>query len=103
MLKLALRVGLSPSEFLELTPRELQLTIEVYAEKQKQLQNENITNAWLTAMWERCKKMPQLKEVLNIEQEINTDFNYQKVERIAREKGLKIPPNFYKERGQIDG
>jgi len=104
MLKLALRIGLKPNEFLDYTPRELQLAVEVYAEKEKQKQADVITNAWLGAMWERSKTMPELKEVLkdldDKPKKEATAVNYQKTERMAKQRGLKVPPSFYAERSK---
>lgn len=104
MLKLALQVGLKPNEYLDLTPRELQLMVEVHAENEKLKQADVITNAWLCAMWERSKKMPELKEVLkdldDKPKKKTTELNYQKIERMARQRGLNVPPSFYAERGK---
>ena len=104
MLKLALRIGLKPTEYLDYTPRELQLAVEVYEEKEKQKQADVITNAWLSALWERSKKMPELKEALSglddKPKKKASEVNYQKTERMAKERGLKVPPSFYAERGK---
>ena len=104
MLKLALRIGLKPCEYLDYTPRELQLAVEVHAEKEKQKRADVITNAWLNALWERSKKMPELKEVLSDLDEKPkkkaSEVNYQKTERMAKERGLKVPPSFYAERSK---
>ena len=105
MLRLALRIGLKPNEYLDYTPRELQIAVEVYTEKEKSKQADVITNAWLGAMWERSKTMPKLEEVLKdlddkTTKQKATPINYQKTERMAKESGLKVPPSFYAERGK---
>lgn len=54
-------------DFWEITPYELSLTVKAYSKKAKQEQEDLITAAYLTAYWQRVKKMPSLKEVLGID------------------------------------
>lgn len=62
---MALRCGVSVSEYNDMTPRELMLIVEEYNHRQQSERNNLITNAYLSAIWQRAKKMPRLSEVLS--------------------------------------
>ena len=59
-----MRCGVSVREFGELTPRELFLIVDNYNEQRQQLREDYMTQAYLTAHWQRAKRMPSLKKVL---------------------------------------
>lgn len=48
-----------------MTPRELMLHVEEYNERMRLEQRNLITQAYLTAAWQRSKKMPPLNRVLS--------------------------------------
>lgn len=52
-------------DFWELTPAELELTIKAYNENKKEKQEERLILTWLGAAWQRSKKMPDIKKILN--------------------------------------
>jgi hypothetical protein len=61
-------VGISKSEYDEMTPHELNLHIQDFNEKQKIENEEKLTLTWLGAYWTyRAKKMPSLKSLLGKE------------------------------------
>lgn len=47
-----------------MTPRELNLYIVAYAERTKRDGEEGLVTAWLSAYYNRIKRMPDLKKVL---------------------------------------
>lgn len=55
---------MSVSEYGELTPRELMLIVEAHNEKRQQERADMLTQAYLTAAWQRAKRMPKLEKVL---------------------------------------
>jgi hypothetical protein len=59
-----LRVGISIRDYDDMTPRELNLHIEVHNEGLISELNESRQNAYLTAYWGRVKRMPDLKKLL---------------------------------------
>lgn len=50
-----------------MTPHELNLHIIDYQEKRKSDNDDQITLAYLGALWQRVKKMPNFKTILNQE------------------------------------
>lgn len=60
----ALKVGLSPSEFSAITPREAAMFIEAYEFKQAQALRAVITTAWYTEAFARTKRLRPLSEIL---------------------------------------
>lgn len=74
-MELATFIGITITEFWEITPKELDFAFKSYR-KRKQLEAEEynikfknqqdlaITQAWLTANWARAKRMPNLDKVL---------------------------------------
>jgi hypothetical protein len=56
-------------EFWEITPSELFLKVKAYQNKLKRNEQLNIYNAYLSAYWQRVKKMPSLKEVFESKDE----------------------------------
>lgn len=61
-----MRCGVSIAEYEEITPRELTFIIEMHQTKRQQDRTDMITQAYLTAAWQRAKKMPSLKKALEI-------------------------------------
>ena len=47
-----------------MTPHELNLHIQAYAERMKAESEERLILAYLTAYWQRVKRMPSLKSIL---------------------------------------
>lgn len=56
-------------EFWEITPKELIIKLEAYKIKMKREEDSNIYNAYLAAYWQRIKRMPNIKDVLNPKKE----------------------------------
>lgn len=64
-LKIALKIGYKPTEFWDLTPIEFELAIDVFNENQQTEQENRLTQAYLTAYWQRVKDMPKLQDIIN--------------------------------------
>jgi hypothetical protein len=47
-----------------LTPKEFGLCVSAYNERMKREQEERMTLVYLSAYWQRVKRMPNLKELL---------------------------------------
>ncbi|QMV44469.1 hypothetical protein FPL14_27345 [Cohnella cholangitidis] len=47
-----------------MTPHELNLHIHAYAERSRQQSEEGLTLAYLTAYWQRVKRMPDLRKLI---------------------------------------
>lgn len=56
---------MSAMEYYESTPMEIGLKIDVYNRRQKQRHDEVVTLAYLSAYYNRVKKMPKLQELLS--------------------------------------
>lgn len=65
----AIHMGISISEYDEMTPCELKLYARVFNEKQKYEQEEKLTLVWLGEYWHRVKKLPTLNEALGKKEE----------------------------------
>lgn len=55
-----------------MTPYELNLHVLAFNERLKYESRERLTTAYLTALWARAKKMPDLKKVLGEDQPSST-------------------------------
>ena len=68
-LRSAIRVGLSISEFEELTPYQLNLILFDYTEKEKVKQESKLFEIYLTAAWTSrwvwAKKVPKFEEIMS--------------------------------------
>lgn len=65
MLRSAVRAGIRPAEFWDMTPVELAITIDAYVEHETAEFKQGLTMAYMGASWQRSKKMPRLETVLN--------------------------------------
>lgn len=90
-------MGLSLSEYEEFTPKELNLLAEVYAEKEKEKVESNITFAWLNAYYQRVEKLSPLKECLDEAlgrtpkgEEMSDDAMLEMVKRLNAQFGGKV-------------
>jgi hypothetical protein len=63
-MSIAFQIGIHPAEFWMLTPREMNILVNAFAEKQKRESEQQVVIAYLTAYWHRFKRMPNLKEIL---------------------------------------
>ena len=61
---MALRCGVKVEEYNELTPHELMLILDAHNEHLQRQREDILTHAWLTASWQRTKRMPPLRQVL---------------------------------------
>ncbi|RSD21078.1 hypothetical protein [Mesobacillus subterraneus] len=66
-LKSAIRIGIRPAEYNEMTPHELNLCIHAFNEDQKIQSEDKLTIAYMNAYWHRVEKLPSLKQVLGQE------------------------------------
>jgi hypothetical protein len=57
-------MGISVSQYDEMTPYELRLFAKVFNEKQQRDNEEKMTLVWLGEYWHRIKKLPTLNEAL---------------------------------------
>jgi hypothetical protein len=64
---------LSIAEYDDMTPHELSIYADIYAEKAEQEREDKITLVWLGAYFQRVEKLPSLKEVLGKNDEEMTD------------------------------
>ncbi|WP_019534208.1 hypothetical protein [Paenibacillus ginsengihumi] len=55
---------MSVAEYNEITPHELMLAVEAYNDRRQQEREQMLTQAYLTAAWQRTRKLPKLKKVL---------------------------------------
>jgi hypothetical protein len=62
-------MGISINEFNDMTPLEFRLHIKVYNEKRKENEKDRIATAYLGAAWQRAKKLPNIKRLLEMEQQ----------------------------------
>lgn len=65
----AFRIGITASEFWQMTFLEINSMTTIFQEKQKEKQDDLITQAYLTAYYQRVKDMPKLKDVLQVKSE----------------------------------
>jgi hypothetical protein len=76
-LKTAILIGLSVSEFDEMTPYELMIFLEAYTEKEEADLQEAVTLVWLGEYYHRLKRLPalkgELKKFLKNEQEMTDE------------------------------
>lgn len=59
-----MRIGLSISEYNEITPHELNLHVQAYNERMECEYKERLTMSYYTAGWSRAKRMPDLNKLL---------------------------------------
>jgi len=68
-LEIAILIGISPLDFWELTPFEIELMVKAYANKREEESKEKITLAYMNAMWTiqwlGKKKPEKLDKILN--------------------------------------
>lgn len=64
LLLLAAQIGIRPNEFWDMTYVELSIMVEANNEIQKREQQKLISQAWYTAVWQRTKTVPNLKDIL---------------------------------------
>lgn len=64
MMKSAVRAEIKPSDFWDMTPLELTVSVEAFVETHSERFKEAVTVAYMNAAWQRSKKMPGLKGVL---------------------------------------
>jgi hypothetical protein len=91
-MKSAFKVGLSLSEYEELTPRELNLKIEVWKENNNERQIESIKNAFYSATFVGKAFAGKLKpsDAIRIIEQIGKDPN----EKMSDEKMLNVLKQF---------
>ncbi len=72
----AIRIGLKPWEFDDLTLYEFNLIVKDYTEKRKEKQDTLLTQGWLVAMFNRYnhsgEALPDLDKFINAKEETTT-------------------------------
>lgn len=63
--EIAFEIGMTSSEFYESTPAEIGMKIDIFNRRQQQRHDEMVTVAYLSAYYNRIKKMPKLQELLS--------------------------------------
>lgn len=81
---MAIEVGLSLSDFDRITPFELSVMVDIYNRKMQLRHEELITQSYLSAYYNRIKKMPSLKEVLNKKDQKKNDDGNSALDEIKR-------------------
>lgn len=66
--EIAFEIGITVQDFYVMTPAELSTLIDIYNRKQKQRHDEMVTVAYLSAYYNRVKKMPNIKDILGKKQ-----------------------------------
>ena len=83
-----------PAQIWELTPFELGLLFEGYAEEKEERIQELIYLAWHIEAFARQKRLPSLKKMLKDSRRKKTApsrLSTEQLMKIARSKGLKVP------------
>jgi hypothetical protein len=83
-LKSAIRIGLSINEYNEMTPYELRVHAEIYAEKQQLEQEERLSLVWMVEYFHRIDKLPPLKEILGKNESPKEMTNDEMLEMVKR-------------------
>jgi hypothetical protein len=60
----AIKVGISPKEYDDLTPHETKLIVDVYIASEKARQREAVTLVWMGAQFQRARRLPKLETIL---------------------------------------
>lgn len=63
--EIAFEIGIGIDEYFALTPSEIGIRVDVYNRTQQQRYDEVVTVAYLSAYYNRVKKMPKLSELLS--------------------------------------
>jgi hypothetical protein len=83
-----------PADFWELTPFELGIMFEGYAEEKAERRQELLYLAWHVEAFARQKRLPSLKKILKdsgIKKTTNSRLSNEQLMKIAKSKGLKVP------------
>lgn len=62
---------MTASEYYDSTPAEISIKVEIFNRKQLQKHQEIITIAYLSAYYNRIKKMPKLQDLLQPKEQID--------------------------------
>lgn len=84
---------MKPADFWELTPHELGLMFDGYAEGINERRQELLYLAWHVEAFARQKRLPSLKKILKdsgIKKKRNS-LSTEQLMKIAQSKGLKVP------------
>lgn len=64
-MKTAAQIGIPVSEFWGMTPGELGIYVEVYISNKKQEREDQIVLEYMNAAWQRAKRLPNIKSILD--------------------------------------
>jgi hypothetical protein len=83
-LSLAIHMGISISEFDEMTPYELNLHAEVFMEKSLSEKQESLTLVWMGEYYHRVKNLPRITD------ELEKIFGKNQKQAMTDEEMLKV-------------
>ena len=89
-MKIATRIGISLSDFWEMTPYELTICMESYADKEKERSKELIIQAYYTEAFARMKKLPKLKDLLKEKKKQSNEEMLEAVKRLNAMMGGEV-------------
>lgn len=92
-MKIATRIGIPLSEFWEMTPYELTICMESYADKEKERSKELIIQAYYTEAFARMKKLPKLKDLLKEKKKQSNEEMLEAVKRLNAMMGGEVIGN----------
>jgi hypothetical protein len=88
------KLKMRPADFWELTPFELGLRLEGFAEEKAEHRQELLYLAWHIEAFARQKRLPGLKKILKdsgINKKTRSRLSTEQLMKIAQSKGLKVP------------
>mgnify|MGYP006921328237 CR=1 FL=1 len=96
MLRLAVRIGLKPHEYWDLTPKEFKIMLDDYQEKQKEKTADMLYLSWHSAAFQRSKKIPKLADIMSgiFKKKPKTStksYSREEIIENAKKRGLKPP------------
>lgn len=83
-------MGISISDYDEMTPYELSLFARIYNEKQQRDNEEKLTLVWLGEYWHRVKKLPSLNEALGKKDEPKKQMTDDEMLEMVRKLNAKF-------------
>lgn len=86
-MEVATSVGMSISEFWEVTPFELSLVVKGFNERQKANQKDNMFQAYLISRWVWQKKV-DIEKILEVKKEKKVMTNQQMLENVKKLNAL---------------
>lgn len=88
------KLKLKPAMFWRLTPHELSVMLEGYAEEKAERRQELLYLAWHIEAFARQKRLLSLTKILKdsgMKKKTNSRLSTEQLMKIAQSKGLKVP------------